>query len=254
MGDKDKDKEYSISGSAGHLHPINRMIRRINEIFSDLGFSLVEGPELENEYYNFDALNIPEFHPARDLWDTVWVKPEKDRKQLRPHTSPVQIRYMENNKPPFRIIVPGKVFRQEATDATHETQFYQLEGLMVDKDVSLAHLKGVFKYFFDNFFGVEVNIRLRPSYFPFVEPGVELDLSCFNCKGEGCSVCKYTGWIELVGAGMVHPKVLEHGGVNPRHWQGFAFGMGLDRLVMLTYGIDDIRLFYSGDLRLIDQF
>jgi len=238
----------------GHLHPITKLTRRANEIFYDLGFSLIEGPEIENEYYNFDALNIPEYHPARDMWDTVWLKPKDKRRLLRTHTSPVQVRYMEQNEPPFRIIVPGKVFRHEATDATHETQFYQLEGLMVEKDVSLSHLKGVFKYFFDNLFGVDMDVRLRPSYFPFVEPGVEVDLSCFKCSGEGCSICKGTGWIQLVGAGMVHPKVLESGGINPHHWQGFAFGMGWDRVAMLKHEIDDIRLFYSGDLRLINQF
>lgn len=238
----------------GHLHPITQLTRRAAQIFHDLNFSVVEGPELENEYYNFDALNIPPNHPARDMWDTIWLKPEKDRELLRTHTSPVQVRHMEENEPPFRIVVPGKVFRYEATDATHERQFYQLEGLVVDKDISLGHLKGVFKYFFDNLFGVEVSVRLRPSYFPFVEPGVELDLSCFKCGGEGCGICKHTGWIELVGAGMVHPKVLESGGVDPHRWQGFAFGMGWDRVAMLKHGIDDIRLNYSGDLRLVNQF
>ncbi len=263
----------------GHLHPITLAINEITTIFNEMGFEVAEGPEIESEHYNFDTLNIPEHHPARDMWDTFWLKTrtgadttqtDVDRSQresasgphssaslLRTHTSPVQVRYMESHKPPFRIIAPGKVYRYEATDATHEAQFYQLEGLVVGKDISLAHLKGTLEAFFSKFFAAESIVRLRPSYFPFVEPGVEVDVSCFNCggvAGKSCSVCKGAGWIEIMGAGMVHPKVLESAGINPREWSGFAFGAGIDRLLMLRHGIPDVRLLYSGDLRVSDQF
>ncbi len=243
----------------GHAHPLTRVARKINEIFSEMGFSLIDGAEIETEHYNFDALNVPQDHPARDMWDTFWLKQksksEKNSKLLlRTHTSPVQIRYMENNKPPLRIISIGKTFRYEATDATHEAQFHQAEGLLVDKDITLANLKSVIKVFFEKFLGEKIELRLRPSYFPFVEPGVEIDISCFKCGGGKCSVCKHTGWIEVMGAGMVHPQVLKNVGLNPEEWKGFAFGVGVDRLAMLKYGIDDIRLFYTGDLRLVNQF
>lgn len=235
-----------------------------------MGFEVAEGPEMESEYYNFDTLNIPAHHPARDMWDTFWLRSnqkevssgnsssDKDAKQLlRTHTSPVQVRYMESHKPPFRIIAPGKVYRYEATDATHEAQFYQLEGLVVGEGISLAHLKGALEAFFTKFFAKESNVRLRPSYFPFVEPAVEVDVTCFNCGGESgksCSVCKGTGWIEIMGAGMVHPKVLEYAGIDPKKYTGFAFGAGIDRLLILRYGIPDIRLLYNGDARVSDQF
>lgn len=238
----------------GHLHPISQMITEINDIFSRLGFSFAEGPEIETEHYNFDALNIPKWHPARDMWDTFWLKPQNAGLLLRTHTSPVQIRYMEKHTPPVAIISPGKVYRHEATDATHEAQFYQLEGLMVDTHVSLATLKGVLEQFFSEFFAADIKVRLRPSYFPFVEPGVEADMTCIRCGGSGCSTCKGTGWIEIMGAGMVHPKVLEHVGINARKYRGFAFGAGIDRLAMMKYGIDDVRLLYTGDLRLVNQF
>ena len=244
-----------------HVHPITRVIDDINKIFFEMGFTLTDGPELETEYYNFDALNVPKDHPARDMQDTFWIKPSKDfpgveRRLMRTHTSPMQIHFMENNKPPFRIICPGKTYRKEATDATHEAQFQQFEGLYVDKDVSLATLRSVLNIFFDKFFEKNVDIRFRPSYFPFVEPGAEIDISCFKCDGgkAGCSVCKGTGWVEVMGAGMVHPKVLNGSGINPNEWTGFAFGGGVERLAMLKYGIDDIRLFNSGDLRLVNQF
>ena len=224
----------------GHLHPLSAAQKRIIDICAGMGFEVAEGPELETEYYNFDALNIPKNHPARDMWDTFWTK---DGRVMRTHTSPVQIRYMENNKPPFRIIAPGRVFRYEATDATHEFQFYQLEGLMVGEKITLGNLKAVMEAFFREFFGSrDIEIRFRPSYFPFVEPGVEIDMK-FN--GE---------WMEIAGAGMVHPKVLENVKLDPRRWRGFAFGMGIDRLVMIRHKIDDVRLFYSGDLRFIKQF
>lgn len=258
----------NLEPTHGHSHPLSQTIAACIKIFNDLGFEYAEGPEIETERYNFDALNIPGHHPARDMWDTFWLKPEQSRKLLRTHTSPVQVRYMEAHKPPVRIIAPGKVFRHEATDATHEMQFYQLEGLAVGPDITLSNLKWLLEQFFEKFFGTASAVRFRPSYFPFVEPGVEIDVSCFACKGKGmvsaegntsggarqCSVCKGTGWIEIMGAGMVHPRVLEEVGVDPRTNSGFAFGVGIDRLVMLKYGIDDVRLLYSGDLRLVNQF
>ncbi|OHB22258.1 MAG: phenylalanine--tRNA ligase subunit alpha [Parcubacteria group bacterium RIFCSPLOWO2_01_FULL_48_18] len=249
----------------GHLHPLTKIGREAKQIFSSMGFAVMDGPEIETEYYNFDALNIPPNHPARDLWDTFWLRQNETKNQrpktknterllLRTHTSPVQIRYMETHEPPFQIIVPGRVFRYEATDASHEINFYQIEGLMVSKTVSLANFKYVVESFFKQLFNRAVNIRLRPSYFPFVEPGIEVDVSCTRCSGWGCSICKQTGWLEVMGAGMVHPHVFEAAHYNPRDWQGFAFGMGLDRIAMLKYNIPDIRLFYSGDLRFIRQF
>jgi len=260
-----------------HIHPITRVINDINRIFFEMGFTLITGPELETEYYNFDALNVPKDHPARDMQDTFWlkpfsgengspeqnalgIKPSKDfagveRRLMTTQTSAMQIHFMEQNKPPFRIICPGKTYRKEATDATHEMQFQQIEGLYVDKNVSLATLKSVLNIFFDKFFEKDIEVRFRPSYFPFVEPGAEIDISCFKCKGEaGCPVCKGTGWIEIMGAGVVHPKVLNTMGINSNEWRGFAFGSSVERLAMLKYGIDDIRLFYSGDLRLVNQF
>lgn len=232
----------------GHLHPISRMITEINAIFSELGFVFADGPERELITYNFDKLNFPQNHPARDMQDTFYLANDPER-VMRTHTSPVQVRYMESHTPPIRIIVPGKVFRNEATDATHEAQFYQLEGLMVDRDVSLAHLKGTLEYFFSRFFGGDVEVRLRPSFFPFVEPGVEVDMK-LDMPGN-----KLGGrWIEIMGAGMVHPNVLRSAGIDPDLYQGFAFGMGIDRLAVLKYGIDDIRTMYNGDLRFVNQF
>ena len=249
-----KTENPSKDGEIGHIHLISQMITEIGSIFSKLGFEIVDGPEIETEFYNFDALNVPADHPARDMWDTFWLKPKSAGKLLRTHTSPVQVRYMETHKPPFAIIAPGKVFRYEATDATHETQFFQAEGLMVGKDISLSNMKWMLSKFFMKFFGKQIEIRFRPSFFPFVEPGVEIDMSCFKCEGKGCNICKQTGWIEIMGAGMVHPKVLESAGINPREWQGFAFGDGIERLTMLRFGIDDVRLFYSGDLKFVNQF
>ena len=244
----------------GHYHPITIAIRRINEIFVDMGFDIASGPEIETEYYNFDALNVPKDHPARDMWDTFWLKdnqkeirnPKSEaRRLLRTHTSPVQVRYMEEHKPPFAIIVPGKTFRYEATDATHEAQFHQLEGLMVGENVSIATMRGVLKKFLSEFFGEDMDIRMRPGYFPFVEPGVEVDMR----RPEGQKGSSGDNpWIEVMGAGMVHPKVLEGVGIDSRVWQGFAFGVGIDRLIMLKTGIPDVRMLYSGDLRVITQF
>jgi phenylalanyl-tRNA synthetase alpha chain len=230
-----------IGQTVGHPHPLTAVIREIYAIFRDIGYDIAQGPELETEFYNFDALNVPKDHPARDMQDTFWIK-SKDRKVLRTHTSAVQIRYMESHKPPFKIVVPGKVFRNEATDATHEAQFYQVEALCVDKKVSLADLKGTITYFFQKFFGADVVVRFRPSFFPFTEPSVEVDM---QWRGR---------WLEMGGAGLVHPKVFELSGVDATKWSGFAFGFGIDRLIMLKYGIDDVRLLYQGDLRLVNQF
>ena len=235
----------------GHLHPLTLVKRKTEEIFQVMGFSVVEGPEVETEWYNFDALNIPKDHPARDMWDTFYLK---NKLLLRTHTSPVQIRYMEKNNPPLRIIVPGRIFRHEATDASHEFNFYQVEGLMVDKKISAANFKAVIQEFFRRFFEKPIEIRMRPSFFPFTEPSFEVDMTCLNCKGKGCSVCSQSGWIEMMGAGMVHPNVLKATGLNPKNWQGFAFGIGMDRLAMMKYKINDIRLFHSGDLRFLQQF
>ncbi len=240
----------------GHYHPLTLVTRDLERIFRGMGFTVAEGPEIETERNNFDLLNIPADHPARDMWDTFWLKKlaEGDGALLRTHTSPVQVRYMESHKPPIRIIAPGKTYRYEATDATHEAQFYQIEGLMIDKGITLAHLKGALKKFFDEFFGTDSTVRFRPSYFPFVEPGVEVDASCFKCGGKGCNVCKGTGWVEIMGAGMVHPRVLLNVGIDPREYQGFAFGTGVERLAMMKYGVDDIRVFHNGDLRVVNQF
>jgi phenylalanyl-tRNA synthetase alpha chain len=271
--EKDKKLNIKIKGdwfdetipgqipSFGHLHPLTLVRMKSQDIFQTMGFYTVDGPEIENEWYNFDALNIPKDHPARDMWDTFWLRnvrsqelKGKYRLLLRTHTSPLQIRFMEKNNPPFRIIAPGRVFRHEATDASHEINFYQLEGLMVDKYVSVSNFKAVIEGFFSIFFNKRIKIRLRPSYFPFVEPGFEIDISCINCLGKGCSSCKKMGWVEVMGAGMVHPLVFKNVGLNPKFWQGFAFGIGLDRLAMMKYKIDDVRLFYSGDLRFLYQF
>jgi len=245
----------------GHIHPITLVINDIVRIFSEMDFSVVDGPELETEHYNFDALNVPADHPARDMQDTFWIKPNKDlpgaeNHLMRTQTSAMQIHYMEGNKPPLRIICPGKTYRKEATDATHEMQFQQFEGLLVEKEASLATLKSVLNNFYDKFFGKNVEVRFRPSYFPFVEPGMEVDISCFKCDGgeKGCSICKGTGWVEVAGAGVVHPKVLTDIGINTDEWKGIAFGGSVERLAMIKYGVDDIRLFYSGDLRLVNQF
>ncbi|MDP3901168.1 MAG: phenylalanine--tRNA ligase subunit alpha [bacterium] len=240
----------------GHLHPLTRLQREVNGIFSGMGFSVVEGPEIEDEWHNFDALNIPANHPSRDMWDTFWMKEKltKNRHLLRTHTSPVQIRYMEHHEPPLRVIVPGRVFRYEATDARHGFNFYQLEGLMVGKQVSVANFKGVIMEFYKRLFRSEVKVRLRPSYFPFTEPSFEVDMSCLLCGQKGCGSCGQSGWLEMMGAGMVHPKVFEAVGYNPKFLQGFAFGMGLDRLAMMRYKINDARLLYSGSLKFLEQF
>lgn len=235
----------------GHLHPLTLVKRKAEEIFQSMGFEIVEGPEMETEWYNFDALNIPKDHPARDLWDTFYLK---NGLLLRTHTSPVQIRYMEKNQPPLRIIVPGTVFRHEATDPSHEFQLYQVEGLMVDKKISVANLKAIISEFFRRFFEKNIGFRLRPDFFPFTEPSFDIAITCLVCGGKGCPVCKETGWVEVAGAGMVHPNVFKACKLVPKDWQGWAFGFGLERLAMMKYKINDIRLFRSGDLRFLNQF
>ncbi len=235
----------------GSLHPVTRIQSEIEDLFTSLGFAVLDGPEVETEYYNFDALNIPATHPARDTQDTFWLT---DGNLLRTHTSPVQVRGMEKLGPPLRMIAPGRVFRNEEVDASHEHTFYQVEGMMVDRNVSIAHMLYFMKILLSSIFGREVTIRLRPGFFPFVEPGFELDIQCLICGGPGCPVCKQSGWVELMPCGLVHPSVLRMSGIDPDQWGGFAFGLGLTRLAMMRYAIDDIRLMQSGDLRFLSQF
>lgn len=248
QGAQDKEKKIDITAPGikiirGHLHPLTQIMRKIEDTFQSMGFRIIEGPDIENEYYNFDALNIPKDHPARDAWNTFWLKTKPEKLLLRTHTSPMQVRFMEKNNPPFRIIVPGRCFRYEATDASHFYNFYQLEGLMIDRHISIANFKAVIEEFLKKVFGQDIETRIRPSYFPFVEPGFEVDM-------------RYSsgGWLEIMGAGMVHPNVFKSAGYVPDQWQGFAFGMGIDRIAMLKYKINDIRLLYASDLRFLNQF
>lgn len=235
----------------GSLHPVTQIQTEIEDLFASLGFAVLDGPEVETEYYNFDALNIPADHPARDMQDTFWLG---DGHLLRTHTSPVQVRGMEKLGPPLRMIAPGRVFRNEEVDASHEHTFYQLEGMMIDKDVSVGNLTYFMKTLLSSIFHREVTVRLRPGYFPFVEPGFELDILCLICGGPGCPVCKHSGWVELLPCGLVHPNVLRTSGIDPEEWGGFAFGLGLTRLAMMRYRIDDIRHLLGGDLRFLNQF
>jgi phenylalanyl-tRNA synthetase alpha chain len=235
----------------GSLHPVTQVQKELEELFISLGFTILDGPEVETEYYNFDALNIPAHHPARDMQDTFWLN---DGRLLRTHTSPVQVRGLEKRGAPLKMIAPGRVFRNEEVDASHEHTFYQLEGMMVDRDVSVAHLIYFMKTLLSAIFHRDVTVRLRPGYFPFVEPGFELDIQCLICGGSGCPVCKHSGWVELLPCGLVNPAVLRCSGIDPEQWNGFAFGLGLTRLVMMRYAIDDIRLLMSGDLRFLNQF
>ena len=235
----------------GSLHPVTQIQAEIEDLFTSLGFAVLDGPEVETEYHNFDALNTPPEHPARDMQDTFWLV---DGHVLRTHTSPVQVRGMETLKPPLRMIAPGRVFRNEEVDASHEHTFYQLEGMMIDREVSVAHVIYFMKTLLKGIFRREVTVRLRPGYFPFVEPGFELDIHCLICGGAGCPVCKQGGWVELLPCGLVHPNVLRLSGIDPAEWNGFAFGLGLTRLAMMRYGIDDIRLLQGGDLRFLRQF
>ncbi|MEW6388128.1 MAG: phenylalanine--tRNA ligase subunit alpha [Thermodesulfobacteriota bacterium] len=234
----------------GSLHPLSLINQEVCDIFLHLGFEAVEGPEVELDFYNFEALNIPADHPARDMQDTFYFN---EKVLLRTHTSPMQIRVMEQRQPPVRIIAPGKVYRRDS-DMTHSPMFHQVEGLLVDRGVTFADLKGVLTQFVHEMFGPEVGLRFRPSYFPFTEPSAEIDIACVICRGEGCRVCKITGWLEILGAGLVHPAVFEAVGYDPETYTGFAFGLGVERIAMLKYGIDDIRLFYDNDLRFLRQF
>ncbi|MCC5792367.1 MAG: phenylalanine--tRNA ligase subunit alpha [Legionellaceae bacterium] len=234
----------------GSLHPVTQVKQRINDYFSQMGFDVIAGPEVETEYYNFEALNIPAHHPARAMHDTFYFG---DGRLLRTHTSPVQIRSMEQSAPPFRLIAPGRVYRCDS-DLTHTPMFHQVEGLVIDTDVNLGHMKRLFEEFFGWFFGQSLAVRFRPSYFPFTEPSAEVDIACTQCSGKGCRLCKYSGWLEVLGCGMVHPKVLQAVHIDAQNYQGFAFGMGMDRLAMLYFGIDDLRMMFENDIDFLKQF
>ncbi len=235
----------------GHKHPLSIVLDEVKEIFLGMGFEVVGGPEVEWDYYNFEALNIPQDHPARDTQDTFYIT---ENMLLRTQTSGVQIRTMENKKPPIRMIAPGRVFRSDAVDATHSPLFHQIEGMAIDEGVTMADLKGTLETFAKKLYGEQTKIRLRPHHFPFTEPSCEIDVSCFKCGGCGCSMCKGEGWIEILGGGMVHPKVLRTGGIDPEKYSGFAFGVGLERIAMFRFGLDDMRLLYENDVRFLDQF
>ena len=235
----------------GNKHPITKVLDEVKEIFIGMGFSIVEGPEIETTYYNFDALNHSEFHPARDMQDTFYIT---ENILLRTQTSPNQVRVMENEKPPIRVIVPGKVFRADEIDATHSPMFHQIEGLVVDKGITMANLKGTLDVFAKMLYGEKTKTKFRPHNFPFTEPSAEMDCTCSACGGKGCRICKYTGWIEILGAGMVHPNVLANCGIDPEVYSGFAFGMGLDRIALLKYDISDLRLMFENDKRFLAQF
>jgi phenylalanyl-tRNA synthetase alpha chain len=236
--------------STGGVHPVTRTIERMEDFFSAIGFEVVEGPEIEDDYYNFEALNIPAHHPARAMHDTFYVD---EHTVLRTHTSPVQVRVMESQAPPLRVICPGRVYRCDS-DLTHSPMFHQVEGLLIDEHSSFADLKGLIEDFLRVFFERELAVRFRPSYFPFTEPSAEVDIQCVNCGGSGCRVCSQTGWIEVMGCGMVHPRVFEFSGIDTEKYSGFAFGMGVERLAMLRYGVNDLRLFFDNDLRFLEQF
>lgn len=235
----------------GHVHPLTQTLEEIQRIFLGMGYEIVDGREVETGYYNFDALNLGEEHPARDEQDTFYFSPDL---VLRTATSPVQVHTMEAQKPPIRMVAPGRVYRSDEVDATHSPVFHQIEGLVIDKDITFGDLKGALAEFAKALFGDKVQVKFRPHYFPFTEPSAEVDVTCVMCGGDGCSVCKGSGWIEVLGCGMVHPKVLEMAGIDPKEYQGFAFGMGLERLTMLKYNINDLRLFYENDVRFLSQF
>ncbi|MBQ4100289.1 MAG: phenylalanine--tRNA ligase subunit alpha [Oscillospiraceae bacterium] len=251
---KDEKIDVTMPGKSfevGKKHPLNIVLDEIKEIFIGMGFDVVEGPEVEYDYYNFEALNIPKDHPARDTQDTFYIN---DNIVLRTQTSPVQVRTMEKQQPPIRIISPGRVYRSDAVDATHSPVFHQIEGLVVDKNVTMADLKGTLEMFVKRLYGEDSVVRFRPHHFPFTEPSAELDVMCFNCHGKGCRLCKGEGWIEILGCGMVHPKVLSNCGIDPEEYSGFAFGLGLEIIVMRRYNIDDLRLFFENDKRFLSQF
>jgi phenylalanyl-tRNA synthetase alpha chain len=234
----------------GNIHPLTKVMNQVVNIFIGMGFTVEEGPEIELDYYNFEALNIPRDHPARDMHDTFYIT---DDVLLRTHTSPVQVRTMERHPPPLKVIAPGKVYRCDA-DITHSPMFHQVEGFMVDRDITFGNLKGILELFVHQFFGKDTDLRFRPSFFPFTEPSAEIDIRCVICKGSGCRVCKGTGWLEILGSGMIDPAVFSHVNYDPEEWTGFAFGMGIERIAMLKYSVDDIRLFYENDLRFLKQF
>ncbi|MBI4354821.1 MAG: phenylalanine--tRNA ligase subunit alpha [Candidatus Omnitrophica bacterium] len=254
--------DITLPGTApalGRHHPITRLLGEVCQAFESLGFEIVEGPEVEFEYYNFEALNIPAQHPSRDAFDTFYLdepspQPKKGGLLLRSHTSPVQIRVMEHRQPPVRVVVPGRVFRPDAADASHSFMFHQVEGLVVDRGITMAHLKGLLTVLLKRLFGPATATRFRPHYFPFTEPSAEVDIACLLCRGSGCSVCGQKGWVEVLGCGMVHPNVFRHVGYDPREVTGLAFGLGIERLAMLRSGINDIRLFFENDARLLAQF
>lgn len=251
---KEEKLDVTLPGTVkrlGNKHPLTIVLDEIKEIFVGMGFEIVDGPEVEKDYYNFEALNIPKDHPARDTQDTFYIT---DNILLRTQTSPVQIRTMEKQKPPIRIISPGRVYRSDAVDATHSPLFHQIEGLVVDKGITFADLKGTLETFVKRLYGEDSVVRFRPHHFPFTEPSAEVDVQCYKCHGEGCPLCKGEGWIEILGCGMVHPKVLENCNIDPEEYTGFALGMGLERVVMRRFGIDDLRLFYENDVRFLDQF
>lgn len=242
-----------VEAARGTLHPLTQAIREAEKVFTSMGFTVATGPQVEDDFHNFTALNIPADHPARDAQDTLFLDREAGQ-LLRTQTSSVQIRWMKNNKPPFRIVAPGRVFRKDNFDASHSPMFHQLEGLVVDKDISLANMKAVMEEAVKQLINPDAKFRFRTSYFPFVEPGLEMDMSCTICGGDGCSVCKRTGWIEIVGCGLVHPNVLKNVDIDPEKWSGFAFGFGIDRMVMLRHQIKDLRLLFENDLRFLKQF
>lgn len=242
-----------IAQELGHLHPITQIINEICTVFIRMGFSVVEGPEIETEFNNFTGLNIPLEHPSRDAFDTFYLK-GREKLLLRSHTSPVQVRAMKTRKPPLAIVVPGRVYRPDAVDASHLFMFHQIEGFMVDKDIKFSDLKGVLQAFVKAVFAEDIKMRFRPHFFPFTEPSAEVDISCIICKGKGCSVCGKKGWLEILGSGMIHPNVFKHVGYDPKVYSGFAFGMGIERIAMLKYGINDIRIFFENDLRFLKQF
>ncbi len=242
-----------IAQELGGIHPISQIIDEICAIFTRMGFSVVQGPEIETEYNNFTGLNIPLEHPSRDAFDTFYLK-DYSKLLLRSHTSPVQVRAMKAHKPPLAIVVPGRVYRPDAVDASHLFMFHQIEGFMVDENIKFSDLKGILELFAKSVFGQDIKMRFRPHFFPFTEPSAEVDISCIICKGKGCSVCGRKGWLEILGAGMIHPNVFKHVGYDPKIYTGFAFGMGVERIAMLKYGINDIRLFFENDLRFLKQF
>ena len=250
---RDECIDVTLPGRAqshGALHPVSRTLARMQAIFAQLGFDIASGPEIEDEHHNFEALNFPPDHPAREMHDTFYLR---DRRLLRTHTSPVQIRYMRSHAPPLMVIAPGRVYRCDS-DVTHTPMFHQLEGLAIDRDMHFGDLKGVLIHFVREFFETDLQVRFRPSYFPFTEPSAEVDIACVFCGGDGCRVCKHSGWIEVLGSGMVHPAVLRHGGVNPNQFSGYAFGLGVERLAMLRYGVNDLRLFFENDIAFLKQF